>query len=97
MIVRNRKRVVTPAQLLALLETEFLRSRPPGCKTCRIPLPYRIERPDEVSANWDIGPPANCPYRCHARVAEVVARLWTEYDLEEPAAFLRDDNGRRLH
>jgi len=73
---------VTAAQLYALLDAEFRRLRPSGCRSCRVPLPYWREPPDEVSANWHIGTPAQCPNGCHLVIAELLARMWTQYDVE---------------
>ena len=47
-----------------------------------MPLPYFRKPPDEVSANWAIGTPPECPHRCHLVIAELLARLWTRYDIE---------------
>ena len=94
---RKKRRSVSPAELFAILADAFDRERPDGCESCQIPLPYRIARPDAVSANWEIGPAPDCPHRCRARIAEIVTRLWSEYDLEEPMMHHRHDEGRRLH
>lgn len=94
---RKKRKAVSPAELFALLDELFERERPAGCEGCRVPLPYRVARPDAVSANWKVGPAAECPHRCQSRIAEIVARLWAEYDLEEPLLHHRHDEGRRLH
>jgi hypothetical protein len=94
---RKKRRSVSPAELFAILADAFDRERPDGCESCQIPLPYRIARPDAASANWEIGPAADCAHRCRARIAEIVTRLWSEYDLEEPMMHHRHDEGRRLH
>ena len=49
-----------------------------------MPLPYYGGAPDEVSANWLIGHPSICPHGCHRVIAEVLAQLWTRYDLNAP-------------
>jgi hypothetical protein len=69
------------ARLYAVLDREFRASRPPLCIVCRVPLPYLSGAPDEVSANWIIGNPAICPHGCHRVIAELLARLWTRYEL----------------
>ena len=48
-----------------------------------VPLPYWRRPPDDVSANWHIGQPTECPHGCHVVVAELLARLWTRYDIEQ--------------
>ena len=77
---------VSPAQLYAILDREFKKIRPPECQRCNIPLPYWRDPPDDVSANWHIGTPTDCPHRCHLAIAELLARLWTLYDIEKQLA-----------
>jgi hypothetical protein len=57
-----------------------------GCNSCRMPLPYLIERPDDVSANWRIGTPHACTMGCDVAIGEISARLWPQYDLHDPVA-----------
>jgi hypothetical protein len=76
----SRKRIPA-SQLYAVLDREFRARRPARCKLCRVPLPYWHEAPDEVSANWQIGTPSTCPHGCHLVIAELLAHLWTRYDL----------------
>ena len=78
------REVITPARLYAILDREFRKRRMEECQSCRIPLPFYREPPDEVSANWSIGTPTECPRKCHAVIAEVLANLWTKYDIEQP-------------
>jgi len=72
---------ITPGRLYSQLCTQFDLLRPAGCCICRMPLPYPVIRPDDVSANWRIGTPAPCPEGCDAVIAEIVAKMWTRYDL----------------
>jgi len=74
---------ISAAQLYAILDREFKKLRPPECQRCRIPLPYWREPPDDVSANWHIGTPTECPNGCHVLIAELLAKLWTRYDIEK--------------
>ena len=74
---------ITAAQLYAILEREFARVRPSSCAACRMPLPYWRQPPDDVSANWNIAQPKECPHGCHLVIAELLARLWTRYDIEK--------------
>ncbi len=73
---------VSAAQLYTLLDAEFRRLRPAACRSCRVPIPYWRAPPDDVSANWHIGTPAQCPNGCHLVIAELLARMWTRYDME---------------
>lgn len=80
---------VSAAKLYAVLDREFRTLRPPACTVCRIPLPYWHEAPDDVSANWSFGTPVACGHGCHVIMAELLAQLWTAYELEEPKASKR--------
>lgn len=77
---------ISPAQLYAILDAEWKKLRPRACTTCKIPLPYWRTPPDDVSANWAIGTPTNCPEGCHMVIAELLTRLWTKYDIEKQLA-----------
>jgi hypothetical protein len=76
---------ISSSVLYAILDREFRKRRPAECRSCMTPLPYFQEPRDEVSANWMIGTPAECPHRCQAVLAEIVANLWTKYDLRPDA------------
>ena len=78
-----RRKSITHAKLYALLEREFRKRRDPRCASCQMPLPFHLERPDDVSANWHIGTPNPCEHGCQAVIAEIMAKLWTEYELAE--------------
>jgi hypothetical protein len=73
---------ITAAQLYAILDREFKALRSLDCKGCRIPLPYWRRPPDDVSANWSIGTPSDCPHNCHLVIAELLTKLWSRYDIE---------------
>ena len=70
------------AQLYAILDREFRSKRPAACTTCSVPLPYWRKPPDDVSANWFIGTPRECEHGCDAVIAEVLAELWTRYNVD---------------
>ncbi|HYC38076.1 MAG TPA: hypothetical protein VEC19_16730 [Usitatibacter sp.] len=72
---------ISPGRLFRLMSESFTARRPAGCDRCRMPLPYLIERPDEVSANWRIGTPPTCPLGCNAVIIDIAAELWPKYDL----------------
>ena len=77
---------LSSAQLYAILDRDFRKLRPTACTRCQMPLPYWRTPPDEVSANWHIGQPVECPHGCHLVIAELLARLWTRYDIEPQLA-----------
>ena len=74
---------ISPAQLYAILDREFKMLRSMRCTQCYMPLPYWRQPPDDVSANWHIGTPANCEHGCHVVIAELLTKLWTRYDIEK--------------
>jgi hypothetical protein len=72
---------VSSAQLYTILDAEFRKLRPAACRRCRMPIPYWRPPPDDVSANWHIGTPVECAQGCHLVIAELLARMWTLYDM----------------
>lgn len=73
---------VSPGGLYTLLNSELTRHRVQPC-SCRMPLPYHVDRPDDVSANWRIGTPPPCQHGCDVLIAEIAAGMWPKYDLLE--------------
>jgi hypothetical protein len=69
-------------ELYSILDTEYRRARSPACKACVTPFPMRCRPPDDVSTNWFITTPDNCPNDCIRTLGEIVARLMSEYELE---------------
>ena len=78
------RQTVSSAQLYAIFDREFRRRKPKECATCMAPLPFYRQPADDVSANWDIGTPAECPHLCRVVMAELLATLWSRYDIEAP-------------
>lgn len=74
---------ISETQLYAILEQEFMRLKSMACTQCRAPMPYWRQPPDDVSANWQIVQPSECPHGCHLVVAEMLTRMWTRYDVEK--------------
>ncbi len=78
---------ISPGRLYTLLIDELRAAqRVNGCTSCRMPLPYLIERLDDVSANWRIGTARPCTSGCDVAIGEISARLWPQYDLHDPVA-----------
>lgn len=80
------RQCIAASQLYAILDREFKRLRSSECTTCTVPLPYYQRPPDDVSANWFIGQPIECRFGCHLVIAELLANLWTRYDLDRSPA-----------
>ena len=79
-----KRKLLSPGALYTLLNRELTSLRSGECGNCRMPLPYPVERPDEVSANWRIGTPPPCAHGCDVVISEIVARYWPLYDLHDP-------------
>ncbi|HET7728815.1 MAG TPA: hypothetical protein VFK48_02170 [Usitatibacter sp.] len=77
---------ITATELYAILDHNFKSLKPKACTRCRAPMPYWRPPPDDVSANWNIGTPNECPERCHLVIAELLTKLWTRYDIERERA-----------
>ena len=77
-----RREAISAPKLYAMLEREFRAVRDPACSNCRMPLPFYRAPADEFTANWHIGTPKRCERGCHLKIAEILARLWTRYDLK---------------
>lgn len=80
------KATIPATYLYNVLDREFRSLRPAACSRCRVPLPYWRRPPDDVSANWNIGTPEECPEGCHLVIVELLARLWSRYDIEPERA-----------
>src|SRR5438105_5774254 len=78
------REAISAAKLYAMLDREFRQVRNPACANCRMPLPFYREPADEFTANWHIGMPKRCERGCHLKIAEILAKLWTRYDLKPP-------------
>jgi len=77
---------ITASQLYAYLDRQLRARKRTPCANCRMPLPYYCEPPDDVSANWHIGTPKECPELCHAIIAEILAEAWPRFELVEETA-----------
>jgi hypothetical protein len=88
------RQAVTPATLFAQLAKLFEADRDPRCGHCAAPLPIFRPPPGPYAANWHTGAVRSCAYRCHLVIAEIQARLWSQYDMlqfDAPPPRARDD------
>lgn len=76
---------LSPGQIFTLIQRAFEQERPGECRKCKVPLPYIVPRPDEVSANWRIGTPLACDHKCDAILAEIAMDLAARYDMGDYA------------
>jgi hypothetical protein len=76
--------MVTGPNMYALLIREFARLKPPECTRCRVPLPFWGPAPGNQAVYWYMPTPRACPYGCGQLLAELWARLTTEYKIAPP-------------
>ena len=85
------RRSLTPGALYKLLNDELQMRRLVPCK-CRMPLPYLVERPDDVSANWRVGTATPCANGCDALISEIVTGFWPAFDLFDPTSMAANED-----
>ncbi|HXN16194.1 MAG TPA: hypothetical protein VN878_07435 [Usitatibacter sp.] len=76
-----KKTAVTPGDLYVMLDREFRRRQSQDCPTCYIQLPYRVDRHDALSSNWEVILPPPCRFGCRALLEQLVAEFSLLYDL----------------
>ena len=78
---QNQKRApMSAADLFVLLDREFRRRQPRECAQCYVPLPFRVDAPDNGNANWEVVI-ASCPIACESVLQELVAEFQQRYEL----------------
>jgi hypothetical protein len=70
------------ADLYVLLQREFRRRQTPECEACYVQLPFRVDRQEEHSANWEMVMPPPCKLACSAVAEEIVSEFQQLYDLK---------------
>ena len=79
--MKNRT-ALNAADLYVLLQREFRRRQAPQCGACFVQLPYRVDRTDADTPNWEIALPSQCGYGCRALAEELLEEFRTLYDLQ---------------
>lgn len=82
---RSARPVISGPNMYSMLIHEFERIRPPECKRCRVPLPFWGPAAGNSNGYWYMRTPADCPYNCRQLIAELWARVSTEYVINPPA------------
>ena len=77
----TKRTAVLAADLYVLLQREFRRRQAPECKMCYVQLPYRVDRRDPGTANWEVVPPPTCAFDCWKVLEDLVAEFQALYDL----------------
>ena len=78
----NNRAEIYASDLYVLLQREFRRRQSPECSNCYVQLPYRVDRADRDSANWEISLPPPCPHQCQALMEELAGEFAQLYDLK---------------
>jgi hypothetical protein len=76
------------ADLYVLLQREMRRRQSPECDACYVQLPFRVDRLDADSPNWEVILPPDCPKGCRQIIEDLFAEFGALYDL-------RSDDGLR--
>ena len=84
----NKRISTTAADLFVLIDREYRRRKPRDCVVCYVALPYRIDRPEEETANWEVVIPTGCRWGCDLLLEEIVSQFQERYDLSSE---LRDN------
>jgi len=78
--MKNRTPIAA-ADLYVMLQREFRRRQVPHCSACYVQLPFRVDRPDGDTANWEVIVPSSCTYNCREVMNEVIEDFSHRYDL----------------
>ena len=73
---------IDAADLYVLLQREFRRRQPGDCNTCFVQLPFRVDRHEAQSPNWEVVTPPQCPKNCASLLEELVVEYGLLYDLK---------------
>jgi hypothetical protein len=82
--MKNRT-LTSGTELYLLLSREFKRRQLKKCRVCYTQFPYRVDRRDDASANWELVLPPDCGGECRAIMEELVAEFSDRYDLAPDA------------
>jgi len=69
------------ADLYVLLQRELRRRQSPGCQACYMQLPFRVDRHDPDSPNWEVVLPPACAQGCRTIFEDLVGEFGMLYDL----------------
>jgi hypothetical protein len=79
--MQNNRKAISAGELYVLLDREFRTRQSRECRSCYILLPFRVDRIDESSANWELILPADCAFGCAVLVEEIAEEYAKMYDL----------------
>jgi hypothetical protein len=86
--MKNRSEIYA-ADLYVVLQREFRRRQSADCDACYVQLPFRVDRRDPESPNWEVVIPPSCVHGCREAIEDLIAEFGLLYDLR-----LDDGQGR---
>jgi hypothetical protein len=84
-LMENRTEIYA-ADLYVLLQREFRRRQAPECDSCYLQLPFRVDRCDAQSSNWEVVLPPSCAFGCREVMLDLVDDFQALYNLGEDDA-----------
>jgi hypothetical protein len=78
----NSRTEIQAADLYVMMQRELRRRQSPECTSCFMQLPFRVDRADADSPNWEMVVPPSCPHGCRAVLEELVLEFGSRYDLK---------------
>ena len=85
----KKRSEIYAADLYVLLQREFQRRQSADCDACYVQLPFRVDRRDPESPNWEVVIPPSCIRGCKEIIEDLIAEFGMFYDLRA------DDDLRR--
>jgi hypothetical protein len=79
--VNTKRTTITAEELYVLVSREFKRRQPRDCDVCYIQLPYRVDRQDPETSNWELVVPPDCGSGCRELVEELAMEFSLLFDL----------------
>jgi hypothetical protein len=86
--IMNIRTEMYAADLYVLLQREFRRRQAPECDSCYLQLPFRVDRSDAQSSNWEVVLPPPCAFSCREVMLDLIDDFQALYNL-------REDDGKR--
>jgi hypothetical protein len=77
---------VYAVDIYVLLQREFRRRQAPECNECYVQLPFRVDRPDADSSNWEAVLPPPCAFGCRQIMIDLIGEFQSLYDLRPDGA-----------
>jgi hypothetical protein len=66
-----------------MLAREFKRRQSRPCSACFIQLPFRVDRHDPLTSNWELPMPPDCGGDCRGIIEDLASEFSELYDLRQ--------------